>query len=173
MNAIDTRPMCHRVVVNENGLALSPENAMLRYAVGAKVIFQRDDGWTLGAPQQFERIAWELWRDNWVCFARWPLYEACPMEFYRPPGQEGGSMAEQRCATERSVIHLLVGTSAACGLPKGHPVEWPKDHTWVRVDRAWRITCPGCRAAAERILSGKKPERGIGVDDRAQYGDGG
>jgi hypothetical protein len=159
MHAVDTRPMCHRVVVNENGLALPPDVAMLQYAVGAKVIFQRNDGWTLGAPPQFERIAWELWRDQWLCFARWPLYEALPMEFYKAPGQEGGSMVEQRTTSAKHVIHLLVGVASACGSPKGHPVEWPTkpvSHTWVRLDRAWRITCPECRRLAEARLAGGK-----------------
>lgn len=154
MSHVDARPMCHRVVVNDSGLALPPDAACLRYGIVSRVIFQRNDGWKLGAPPELEDIAWTLWPDRWELFARWPSYDSLPMQFY---GREA-EMTERmmaRCSAEEKQIHLLDGTRAACGELHGHPVEWGPDHTWVRIDRAWRISCPRCREIAMQRLAGR------------------
>ena len=158
MDKVDTRPLCHRVVVNDNGLALPPADACLRYGIVARVIFQRRDGMTLGAPSELEDVAWSLWPAQWELFARWPKYESLPMQFYRREA-EMLERTEQRLARiDTAVIHLLAGQRSACGEVHGHPCEWPTEpvsHTWVRLDRAWRISCQRCREIATQRLAGK------------------
>lgn len=79
--------MSDRVVVNADGFAVRPADACSHYGVFSKVIFERADGWKLGAPPEFERTALAQWPDQWVAFRRWPLYERQPIRDYRIPSE--------------------------------------------------------------------------------------
>lgn len=73
-----------RVVVDEYGTAVSPENAKKRYGIDWRVIFIRNDGWSLGAPLFLERVAYEMWKDQWVAFWRCSSGKVQPISEYRP-----------------------------------------------------------------------------------------
>lgn len=60
-----------RVVTNESGEATTPMRACQDHKIVPTVIFIRDDGWSLGAPEQFRRVAFEMWRDKWVVKLTW------------------------------------------------------------------------------------------------------
>ena len=77
--------MCQKVVVNEHGRSCHPAQAFHLEGVLSKIIFERNDGWTLGAPPEFEALALSLWVNQWVAFRRWPLYERQPIKDYRSP----------------------------------------------------------------------------------------
>ena len=62
--------ICHRVVVDAEGHAVLPWRAADYHGVSPDVAFVRDDGWTLGAPAKFEGVAYGLWKEEWVSFAR-------------------------------------------------------------------------------------------------------
>ena len=83
--AIDTNPLCERVIVNDCGLALRPAEAFFNRLIVARIIFERVDGWTLGAPPEFERVAYAQWSAEWVAFRRWPDYERQPISKYVLP----------------------------------------------------------------------------------------
>jgi len=36
------------------------------------IVFIRSDGWMLGTPAQFERVAYNMWKEAWVGFCRVP-----------------------------------------------------------------------------------------------------
>lgn len=60
-----------RVVINELGLAVSQERAF-RLGVVPSVGFMRADGWSLGAPREFESVAQKMWADEWTHIVRAP-----------------------------------------------------------------------------------------------------
>lgn len=62
---------CNRVVFNEHGEATTALKAKHIHGVEPVVIFERDDGWRLGAPAHLEAVARQLWEDTWVSVARW------------------------------------------------------------------------------------------------------
>lgn len=72
-----------KVVVDSEGLGTTLERALKEYNIKPDIIFIRDDGWTLGAPSQFERVAYRMWHDRWVAFIRKPNIEAQPMSEYQ------------------------------------------------------------------------------------------
>ena len=82
---IDTAPMCERVIVNDCGLALRPAEAFFNRLICARIIFERNDGWTLGAPPELERVAHAQWSAEWVAFRCWPDYERQPIAKYVLP----------------------------------------------------------------------------------------
>ena len=84
MPEIDTKPMTDRVVVNVHGLSFRANTAFEVHGVCAKIIFIRDDGWSLGAPSEFEHVAYRLWMNQWREFRRFPDYEPHPMSEYKP-----------------------------------------------------------------------------------------
>jgi hypothetical protein len=55
-----------RVVVARDGCATTPALALQDYGIVPEVVYVRGDGWTLGAPRQFARVAWRLWAESWV-----------------------------------------------------------------------------------------------------------
>jgi hypothetical protein len=55
-----------RVIVSPQGDATTPEKAQTDYNVVPDVVFVRDDGWTLGAPKKWEKVAYDLWKDYWI-----------------------------------------------------------------------------------------------------------
>lgn len=58
-----------RVVINSDGYAVTPQRARDEYSISPDIVFVRDDGWTLGAPKSLERIAYRMWKKEWVYFA--------------------------------------------------------------------------------------------------------
>lgn len=82
---VDTNPMCDRVIVNDCGLALRPAGAFFGRNICARIIFERVDGWTLGAPPEFERVAYAQWSAEWVAFRRFPDYERQLIDKYELP----------------------------------------------------------------------------------------
>lgn len=64
MNAKKIR--CDRVVVATDGSAVSWQQATQDYGIQPDVIFVRNDGWTLGAPNWLRNVAYALWSDCWT-----------------------------------------------------------------------------------------------------------
>jgi len=60
---------CGRVVVNREGEAWISSRAKDAGFV-PEIIFRRNDGWTLGAPDHLEHVAYGLWEKEWTHFAR-------------------------------------------------------------------------------------------------------
>jgi hypothetical protein len=66
-------PDVDRVIRDLEGTATRPTDAD---EAEVEVIFERRDGWRIGAPLHFERTAFEAWSDRWVAYwvfgqARW------------------------------------------------------------------------------------------------------
>lgn len=59
-----------RVLVNAEGEAVSSARARER-SVRPTVLFVRDDGWSLGTPEQYRGVAEKLWHDHWVAKLVW------------------------------------------------------------------------------------------------------
>ena len=59
-----------RVVVDDDGLGVTPSRAVQEYGMDPTVIFLRGDGWSLGATPPFETLARQLWEDEWVAVLR-------------------------------------------------------------------------------------------------------
>lgn len=71
-----------RVMINAEGEAVASARAREQFGVDPDVIFIRDDGWSLGAPKQFETVAFKLWEGSWIGFLRKPHTAARPMSEY-------------------------------------------------------------------------------------------
>jgi hypothetical protein len=71
-----------RVVTNAYGEAVPYHRA---HAQGNEpdIVFIRRDGWTLGAPAQFEGAAYSLWADEWLSFWRKGDKKISPIEEYQ------------------------------------------------------------------------------------------
>jgi len=61
-----------RIVVGEDGHALPPGAAFAQYSIACDVVFVRNDGWSLGAPEYLESVARGMWPREWVGMARYP-----------------------------------------------------------------------------------------------------
>jgi hypothetical protein len=74
-----------RVVVDREGYAVSPTEAVERYGVhSVAVIFVRNDGWTLGASKALAHVAHSIWDGHWGgFFAEGDFYPICLWEYYR------------------------------------------------------------------------------------------
>ena len=59
----------NRVIVDDGGLGTTPERAEREYGIVPEVIFVRGDKWSLGAPLQFEEVAYQLWKNEWTHYA--------------------------------------------------------------------------------------------------------
>ena len=55
-----------RVVISVSGEATTPRRAREDHDIFPTTIFIRDDLWSLGAPRQFEQVAYKLWEREWV-----------------------------------------------------------------------------------------------------------
>jgi hypothetical protein len=55
-----------RVVYDKHGGASTPKRVFEKYGYTPRVIFLRDDYWSLGAPVDLVRTAFSLWPDDWV-----------------------------------------------------------------------------------------------------------
>lgn len=54
-----------RVIINEDGIGVPP---CMAKNVSVDIIFIRNDKWSLGAPKEFEEVAYKMWPDTWVAF---------------------------------------------------------------------------------------------------------
>lgn len=59
-----------RVVVDGGGLGVPPRRAREQFHIVPSVIFIRSDGWSCGAPREFEAVAYGLWKREWIGFMR-------------------------------------------------------------------------------------------------------
>lgn len=80
----DLEKNCSQVIINEQGLSESPAVAEEKHKVIPSIIFWRNDGWSLGAPKEFEKLAYELWKLRWVRYGRSPDFIPETMETYVP-----------------------------------------------------------------------------------------
>lgn len=69
-----------RVLVSADGTAVPPQRAREEHGVLPDIIFIREDGWALGAPQGLEKEAFALW--PWKSFVRRPSYVVRPIREY-------------------------------------------------------------------------------------------
>jgi len=60
-----------RVVINSQGEAVPPIYALEVHNVVPTVVFVRNDGWTLGAPEEFKQVAHDMWSGLWVAKLTW------------------------------------------------------------------------------------------------------
>ena len=72
----------NRIIVDVEGLGVPTDRAIKEYNEFPDIIFIRDDGWTLGAPARFERVAYEMWKDSWTHFIRRPNVTPIPISDY-------------------------------------------------------------------------------------------
>lgn len=56
----------NQVVYNLRGDVASPQRAKTEYGINPTVVFERDDGWTIGAPESLVEVAASLWPDKCV-----------------------------------------------------------------------------------------------------------
>lgn len=61
-----------RVVIDIRGEAVTPFSAKER-GITPAVVFIRNDGWSLGAPAEFEGAAEEMCLNDWVAVTRKPF----------------------------------------------------------------------------------------------------
>lgn len=54
-----------RVLVNEDGIAMTSKRAREVHGITPDIIFIRDDGWSLGAPKYLADIAEAIWENHW------------------------------------------------------------------------------------------------------------
>lgn len=54
-----------RIVINEEGEAKHPSRTDVR----CSIVFVRNDGWSLGAPYPFAKVAYDMWPKEWIGFA--------------------------------------------------------------------------------------------------------
>lgn len=64
-----------RVVINYESEAWTPTRAEEILDITPDVGFMRNDGWCLGAPKEFEDVAYRLWADQWTHMIKKPETE--------------------------------------------------------------------------------------------------
>ena len=52
--------------------------------------------------------------------------------------------------------HILVHRKAACGTVRGEPHQWPAGHVWVKIERAYLVSCPVCQRMVPEIRGDKQ-----------------
>jgi hypothetical protein len=57
---MDMKPT--RIVINRFGEAVGPK----RTDIEPDIIFIRNDGWSLGAPKELARVAFDTWSESWT-----------------------------------------------------------------------------------------------------------
>ena len=90
-----------RVVINVEGEAISRArlNTMVDEVIAKDgiqaighlvphIIFVRDDGWILAASPEFEEVAYNMWKDQWVGFVKCPDDLVLGMADYIPGEQD-------------------------------------------------------------------------------------
>lgn len=61
-----------RVMINQFE-AIPPGRAKNEHNIKPVIIFVRNDGWSLGAPEEYEVEAHAMWSDSWTHFTRHPF----------------------------------------------------------------------------------------------------
>ena len=56
-----------RVLINQGGTAVKPHLA----GYEPRIIYIREDGWSLGTSSEFEETARAMWKDDWIGVMRW------------------------------------------------------------------------------------------------------
>jgi len=74
----------NRVLVTADGLAVPWKRAVNEHNIVSDIIFIRRDGWTLGAPESLENVAYQMWSDEWWGFLRKPETKVSPISLYIP-----------------------------------------------------------------------------------------
>lgn len=59
----------NRVVIDWQGGSVNFNEACIN-GFRPAIIFIRKDGWNLGAPSKFEKVAFKLWTKQWIGFVR-------------------------------------------------------------------------------------------------------
>ncbi len=85
-----------RVLIDKEGTALNPKRAA-DIGVLADIIFLRDDGYALGAPENLREEAHFLWRDDWTQFYVMRTKELRPISEYN------SYLAEQKCCPNKNI----------------------------------------------------------------------
>lgn len=71
-----------RVIIGVSGAGVRPTPALMEKVT---IVFIRNDGWSLAAPARLERAAYNIWKDCWSSFVRWPETQTRPISEYTPP----------------------------------------------------------------------------------------
>lgn len=64
----------NRVIYNDKGDVASKLLVLENHKIKPSIIFFRNDGWSLGAPKEFEEMAYKMYEDEWVRYARSPQF---------------------------------------------------------------------------------------------------
>jgi hypothetical protein len=72
----------NRVIISEDGNAVSPKIARDSKSIVSEIIFVRDDGWSLGANAQLQHSAFDIWKDKWIAFIDVPNRIMLPIAEY-------------------------------------------------------------------------------------------
>lgn len=59
-----------RVVTDNECRATTTNDALLNFGIVPEVVFIREDGWSLGAPQHLADVAREMWAGQWIAEIR-------------------------------------------------------------------------------------------------------
>jgi len=59
-----------RVMINKEMDATTSQRAREEYNIVPDIIFIRNDGWSLGAPNFLEKEAYSCWKESWIGFVR-------------------------------------------------------------------------------------------------------
>jgi len=73
----------NRVVVASDGYAVPCKRAKDKHGIEPDIVFVRNDGWTLGAPDSLSQTAYNMWKADWVYFATKDEKKLRPIEEYR------------------------------------------------------------------------------------------
>jgi hypothetical protein len=65
-----------RVLINASGEATTSRRAREEHHIHPVIVFIRDDGWSLAAPQELIDVAEKLWSDHWIGVIVRPSTEA-------------------------------------------------------------------------------------------------
>lgn len=63
---------------------------------------------------------------------------------------EGGPPDSSKAEEPAEIVHALLSGSPLCNFSNEVPANWPARHTFTSVQHTDEITCPGCKAAAQR-----------------------
>ncbi len=126
-----------RIVINSEGEAVRLHSTVVQPVLGQPdkvtevarwaIAFIRSDGWTLGAPKEFEHVAYRMWHEDWIAFMRPGDREATAISEYKPTESE----------REQAKAIPAAKTCPRCGSPC-------EKRTRGRWDLEWRWACLYC-----------------------------
>ena len=71
-----------RVLIDKKGTAVHPEMA-IKIGSTSDILFIRDDGYALGAPQSLMHEAYHMWSKEWTAFYDFNIKKLMPIIAYR------------------------------------------------------------------------------------------